>query len=101
MVVYQQTAAPEVLWPEPMELIWQVLEPGKDLVVRWKRPDIGLSDRLLIGAVVNLPREQRPWGSISHSASSGQALAGRNVCDQPGDDLRYRSAGASGSVGDS
>lgn len=65
MVVYQQTAALEVLWPEPMELIWQVLEPGKDLVVRWKRSDIGLPDRLFIGAVVNLPRGQRPWGSIT------------------------------------
>ncbi len=65
MEVYQQTAALEVLWPEPMELIWQVMEPGKDLVVRWKRVDIGLSDRLFIGAVVNLPSEQRPWGSIT------------------------------------
>ncbi len=65
MAVYQQTAAQEVLWPEPMELIWQVLGSEQELVVRWKRPDIGLSDRLFIGAVVNLPREQRPWGSIT------------------------------------
>ncbi|MCP4993511.1 MAG: hypothetical protein GY934_06975, partial [Gammaproteobacteria bacterium] len=65
MMVYQQTAAPEVLWPEPMELIWQVIGLEQDLVVRWKRPDIGLSDRLFIGAVVNLPGEQRPWGSIT------------------------------------
>ncbi len=65
MTVYQQTAAREVLWPEPMELIWQVIGLEQKLVVRWKRSDIGLSDRLFIGAVVNLPREQRPWGSIT------------------------------------
>lgn len=65
MLAYQEIAQPATLWPEPMELIWQVLEPETDLVVRWKRPDIGLSDRLFIGAVVNLPGESRPWGVIT------------------------------------
>jgi hypothetical protein len=48
-----------------MESIWQVMGPETDLVLRWKRPDIGLADRLFIGAVVNLPREGRPWGAIT------------------------------------
>lgn len=65
MLAYQQIVQPTTLWPEPMELIWQVLGPETDLVPRWKRPDIGLADRLFIGAVVNLPRERRPWGAIT------------------------------------
>ena len=65
MLAYQEIAKPATLWPEPMELIWQVLEPETDPVVKWKRPDIGLSDRLFIGAVVNLPPAGRPWGAIT------------------------------------
>ena len=65
MIAYQETAQPATLWPEPMELMWQVQPPKSEMVLRWKRPDIGLSDRLFIGAVVNLPGEQRPWGAIT------------------------------------
>ena len=57
-----------------MELIWQVLGPETDLVLRWKRPDIGLADRLFIGAVVNLPREGRPWGVITWLAEIGRQV---------------------------
>jgi hypothetical protein len=48
-----------------MEGTWQMLPGGWEPGVAWKRPDIRLSDRLFIGAVVNMPREQRPWGSIT------------------------------------
>ena len=65
MLAYQEIAQATTLWPEPMELIWQTLGPETELVLRWRRPDIGLPDRLFIGAVVNLPRERRPWGAIS------------------------------------
>ena len=65
MLAYQEIAKPTILWPEPMELIWQVLGSETDLVPRWKRPDIALPDRLFIGAVVNLPCERRPWGAIT------------------------------------
>jgi len=34
-------------------------------VSRWKRPDITLSDRAFIAAVMNLPRDQCPWGAIT------------------------------------
>jgi hypothetical protein len=64
MLLYQQTAAPATLWPEPMELIWQMQPVDWALVSRWKRPDITVSDRSFIAAVMNLPREQRPWGAI-------------------------------------
>jgi hypothetical protein len=65
MIEYQETAQAAILWPEPMELIWQVQAPKTEMVLRWKRSDIGLSDRLFIGAVVNLPGERRPWGAIT------------------------------------
>lgn len=65
LLPYQQTAVPEVLWPEPMELIWQMQPGGYEAGSNWKRPDITLSDRLFIGAVVNIPDEQRLWGSIT------------------------------------
>jgi len=66
MLSYQQTAAPATLWPEPMELTWQ-MQPGVCWEVNpcWKRQDITLSDRAFIGAVVNLPRGLRPWGAIT------------------------------------
>jgi hypothetical protein len=48
-----------------MELIWQMQVADWLPMSHWKRPDIGLSDRAFIAAVVNLPREVRPWGAIS------------------------------------
>jgi hypothetical protein len=55
---YQQTAAPEVLWPQPMESVWQMQPGGYEVDTNWKRPDITLSDRLFIGGVVNTPGDQ-------------------------------------------
>ena len=70
MLSYQQTAAPATLWSEPMELIWQ-MQSGvwREVNPLWKRPDITLSDRAFIGAVVNLPRALRPWGAITWLSS--------------------------------
>lgn len=87
MLLYQQTAAPATLWPEPMELIWQMQPADWALVSRWKRPDITLSDRSFIAAVMNLPRERRPWGAITWLAevynTSRQTLytIGAQVCE--------------------
>jgi hypothetical protein len=71
MLSYQQTAAPATLWPEPMELIWQ-MQPGvsQEMNPRWKRQNIRLPDRAFIGAVMNLPRAVRPWGAITWLASA-------------------------------
>lgn len=63
MLLYKQTAAPAILWPEPMEATWQMLPGGWEQVGLWKRPDIALCDRLFISAVVNIPH--RPWGAIT------------------------------------
>ena len=54
-----------VSWPEPIETIWQVLPSNNQNLPGWKRPDLGLSERLFIGAVLNLPRERRRWGIVS------------------------------------
>ncbi len=52
-------------WPQPAETVWQALPPPRQAPANWKRPDLGWSDRLFIGAVVNIPREQRAWGMLN------------------------------------
>jgi hypothetical protein len=47
-----------------MEPVWQML-PAPVGLPGYKRQDLGVAERLFIGAVVNLPPEQRPWGSIT------------------------------------
>ena len=64
MITYTEAASPAVLWPEPMETIWQMLPGGMASIARFKRPDITIPNRLFIGAVVSLPRSQR-WGAIT------------------------------------
>ena len=65
MTVYTSPApSATVTWPEPIEPVWQMLS-GHDTLAGYKRPDLSLADRLFIGAVVNLPCERRPWGSLT------------------------------------
>src|SRR3970040_380369 len=66
MTVYTTSAlSTRVIWPEPIEQIWQVLPGHGQSSPDWKRPDVGLSERLFIGAVLNLPKERRRWGIVS------------------------------------
>ena len=87
MLSYLQTAAPASLWPEPLELIWQIQAGGWARQRQWKRQDITLTDRAFIAAVVNLPRGQRPWGTIVWLADVYQTsretlyTIGRRVCE--------------------
>lgn len=53
-----------VTWPDPIETVWQMLG-GQNSLSGYQRPDLGLADRLFIGAVMNLSPERRPWGSIT------------------------------------
>jgi hypothetical protein len=48
-----------------MEVVWQMLVGEGESDAGWKRPDITLPDRLFISAVFSIPRERRPWGSIT------------------------------------
>ena len=52
------------VWQAPIEPIWQQLPDNTYHNSGWKRPDLGLSDRLFIGGVVNLPKGKREWGVI-------------------------------------
>ena len=66
MTVYTSRAiSASVTWPEPIESTWQTVCGTGDCPPRYKRRDLGLADRLFIGAVVNLPPERRPWGSVT------------------------------------
>jgi hypothetical protein len=66
MTVYTTSAlSTRVIWPEPIEQTWQVLPGYGQSLPGWKRGDLGLSERLFIGAVMNLPKERRRWGLIT------------------------------------
>jgi len=60
----QSTSLPNVLWPEPMETVWQVLPSGPG-VPGSKIPHLSLADELFVAAVANIPRPARPWGAIT------------------------------------
>lgn len=66
MTVYTTSSlSARVIWPEPIEPIWQILPGYTQSLPGWKRTDLGLAERLFIGAVLNIPQEQRPWGIVS------------------------------------
>ena len=66
MTVYTSPAVPAgATWPEPVESVWQMVSTDKTRLPGYKRWDLGLADRLFIGAVVNLPPMRRPWGCIT------------------------------------
>ena len=66
MTVYTIAAHPaRVTWAEPIEQIWQEFPSHRQSLPGWKRPDIGLSERLFIAAVLNLPKERRRWGMVT------------------------------------
>jgi hypothetical protein len=70
MTVYTTSSlSARVTWPEPIEPIWQILPGNTQSLPGWKRTDIGLAERLFIGAVLNISKEQRPWGMVSWLAS--------------------------------
>jgi hypothetical protein len=73
MTVYSTSAiSARVSWPEPIETIWQVLPFHSQSLPSWKRTDLGLSERLFIGAMLSIPKDQRPWGSMNWLAETMQ-----------------------------
>src|SRR5664279_5634272 len=71
MTVYPNTAvSASVTWQGLIEPIWQNLPGYRQSLPNWKRTDIGLSERLFIGAVLNLPKECRQWGIVSWLAET-------------------------------
>lgn len=66
MSVYTASAPlPSIVWPNPIEPIWQRLPASGESLPGYNRSDLNVADRLFIAAVVNIPKAQRPWGSIT------------------------------------
>jgi hypothetical protein len=64
MTVYTASKKTAITWIEPIENIWQGMAGGPK-GAGGKRTDLGISERLFIGAVMNQPRGQRPWGMVT------------------------------------
>ena len=64
MRVYPASEKTKTSWAEPIETIWQG-QSGNNKGAGGRRRDIGLSERLFIGAVMNQPRGEKPWGIVS------------------------------------
>ena len=64
MRVYPASEKTKTSWAEPIETIWQG-QRGNNKGAGGRRRDIGLSERLFIGAVMNQPRGEKPWGIVS------------------------------------
>jgi len=80
MTVYSTSAlSASITWPEPIEPIWQVLPKYSQSLPGWKRTDLGLCERLFIGAVLNIPKERRPWGIVSWLAETSVPVFDRGV----------------------
>ena len=66
MIVYTKPElSASVTWQGLIEPIWQTLPGYSQSLPGWKRTDIGLSECLFIGAVLNLPKGHRQWGVVS------------------------------------
>ena len=66
MTVYTSRTVPAcATWPEPIESVWSLVSSDNTRWPGYQRPDLGLADRLFIGAVVNLPAARRPWGCLT------------------------------------
>ena len=63
--LYSSMPRSPMVWPGPMEPIYQLLGRELALPARFKRRELGLSARLYIAAVGNLPPDERPWGSMT------------------------------------
>ncbi len=70
MTVYStSSSSARVIWPDPIEPILQILSGYTESLPGWKRPDVGLAERLFIGAILNISKEQRPWGVVNWLAN--------------------------------
>jgi len=60
MELYTQASiSPNILWPEPMETVWQLLGTGPG-VPGSRVPHLTIADQLFIAAVANIPRPSDP-----------------------------------------
>jgi hypothetical protein len=62
MAFYPQTTADLALWPEPIEIGYQLLGGGDGSALAPKLNHLGLADLLFMSSIMLLPRDRRPWG---------------------------------------
>ena len=65
MTLYLQQQQTAVTWPKPLETTWQLLGGDKACDLTPKLPHLGLADILFMSTIMNLPRNQRPWGMVT------------------------------------
>lgn len=69
MTVYTPVAPQAIVWPAPMETIYQALPARGQTPSGARRPGITLADRLFASAVVAIPREER-YGAVTWLAGA-------------------------------
>lgn len=62
MTLYQQTTTNLALWPEPIEIGYQLLGGGDGSALAPKLNHLGVADLLFMSSIMLVPRERRPWG---------------------------------------
>lgn len=62
MTLYPQAAASLALWPEPIEVGYQLLGGGDGSTLAPKLKHLGIADLLFMTSIMSIPRARRPWG---------------------------------------
>jgi len=62
MALYPQTTRDLALWPEPIEIGYQLLGGGDGSALAPKLNHLGIADLLFMSSIMLLPRDRRPWG---------------------------------------
>ena len=68
MTLYPVKSQSAACWPEPLETTWQLLGGERVPHLAPKLPHLGLADILFLTAVMNIPRQRRPWGIVNWMA---------------------------------
>ena len=65
MTLYPQATANLALWPEPIEIGYQLLGGGAGSALAPKLNHLGLADLLFMSSIMLLPGDRRPWGIVT------------------------------------
>jgi len=93
MEVYIEAVEKAEIWAAPIEQVWQVLPSGGGVEIAKKLPHLGWPEVMFLAAVVNIPREVRPWGIITWL--SGAFMVSRPSIYHLGQRVRERLMGPS------
>lgn len=65
MALYPQATTNSALWPEPIEIGYQLLGGGDGSALAPKLNHLGIADLLFMSSIMLLPRDRRPWGIVT------------------------------------